>query len=122
MCAAIMGDLGARKKPVNPAKRMGTMDAYPVRVATSRIVLTKVRVTQAFTAAIQQTIANPRFCPGYNLKRIIPSVTPIKKIGIIKPPLHPEVTVKVMLNIFTKRIRIKIPKVQEPCNRSMISK
>jgi hypothetical protein len=61
MFAEIIGVLGARKKPVSPANRIGTIEAYPVKVATSKILLIIVRVTQAFTAAIQQTIAKPRF-------------------------------------------------------------
>jgi hypothetical protein len=122
MCAAIIGVLGARKKPVSPANRIGTIEAYPVKAVTSRILLIIVRVTQAFTAAIQQTIAKPRFWPGYNLKRIMPNVTPIKNIGIIKPPLQPELTVKVILKIFTKMISIKIPRDHEPFKRSISSK
>ena len=69
-------------------------------------VLIGVRVTQAFIAAIQHTIARDRLMPGKISWRIKPNVAPTKNNGMINPPLQPDVTVIEIAMILKKRMAI----------------
>ena len=98
-CEVIRGTLGARKNPTKLAKRMGVNGAKLANLDKSKVVLTGVRVTAAFSAAIVQIIAKAGFSPGINAATALPIQAPVKKMGMINPPRQPPVTVMPMVAI-----------------------
>lgn len=64
ICELINGILGAKKYPVKLANKIGIKCPNPVNVASKIVVLIGVRVTQAFIAAIQLTMAKDRLTVG----------------------------------------------------------
>ena len=86
--------MGARKNPIKLAKRIGVKGLNPVSFVKSKVVLTGVRVTAAFSAAIVQIIARTGFSPGSKMATALPTHAPVKNMGMINPPRHPPVSVK----------------------------
>ena len=93
----------------------------PVRVANKMVVLIGVRVTQAFIAAIQLTIAKIRLMEGNNWWIANPRVAPTKNRGMINPPLQPEVTVIEMAIILKTKIASNKVSEKFPVSSSFIS-